>query len=345
MCKMKGTLLVLFALILGFSGAASAQVNTGSISGTVQDTTGATIVGATVAAQNAATGEQHSAVSGSIGQYTLLGLPTGTYKLKVSQPGFKTFEATVEVTVGTSVTVNPQLEVGAASSVIEVSATFGTETNTQTQELSQLVDPTQLAQLPSLNRNPYDFVILSGNVSNGDNTNADMNSNQNLSSRGVGYAINGQREAGTEILLDGVENIGVFTVVAGQTVPVDAIQEFNIITNNFGPEFGRASGGIVNVDTKSGTNDYHGSLFEYNRVSALTANTYGNDSENALAGSIVAPKGHYTRNQFGYNIGGPILKNKLFVFFSEEFVRVRSSASETEDIFDPAFLSLHASQH
>jgi len=338
--RMMQLLLSLAALVLVFSCTANAQVNTGSISGTVHDSSGAAIVGATITATNVATSEQHTTVSGNIGQYTLQGLLPGTYKLKVTNTSFKTLETSLEVTVGSPVTFNPQLEVGSSTTVVEVTAASGTEVNTQTQELSQLVDTNQLAQLPSLNRNPYDFVVLSGNVSNGDNTTSDMGSSQNLASRGVGYAINGQREASTEILLDGVENIGVFTVVAGQTVPVDSIQEFSIITNNYGPEFGRASGGIVNVDTKSGTNSYHGSLFEYNRVSDLTANTFGNDSANAAAGSIVAPKGIYTRNQFGYNIGGPIFKNKLFGFFSQEFVRVRSAASEVEDVFDPAFIAL-----
>jgi hypothetical protein len=337
---MKRFFIVLSILILGFAGAASAQVNTGSIHGTVTDNSGAAVVGATVTATSTGTGEQHTAQAGDLGQYQLLGLNPGVYKVKVSQASFKTFETTVEITVGAPSTVDAKLEVGASTTTVEVTASYGTEVNTQTQELSQLVDTNQLASLPSLNRNPYDFVILSGNVSNGDNTNASMNSSQNLSARGVGYSINGQREASTEILLDGVENIGIFTVVAGQTIPSDSIQEFSIITNNFGAEFGRASGGVVNVDTKSGTNDIHGSLFEYNRTSATTANTYGNDSENALAGSDVAPKGIYTRNDFGFNIGGPILKNKLFAFFSEEFVRVRSASSQTEDVFDPAFIAL-----
>jgi Carboxypeptidase regulatory-like domain len=333
MYKMKGTLLVLFALIFGFCGAASAQVNTGSISGTVHDASGAAIVGAAVSAQNVATGEQHSTVSGDIGQYTMQGLPPGTYRLRASHTSFKTFEATVVVTVGSNTTVIPDLEVGASSSVVEVSASYGTETNTQTQELSQLVDSTQLSQLPSLNRNAYDFVILSGNVSNGDNTTASSDSGQNLSTRGVGYSINGQRESGTEILLDGVENVSIFSVAIGQNVPVDSIQEFSIITNNFSAEYGRASGGVVNVDTKSGTNAIHGSAFEYNRLSAYTANTFNNDVNDL-------PKGIYTRNQFGYSGGGPILKNKLFAFFSEEFVRVRSSSSQTEEILDPAFISM-----
>ena len=345
MLRIRGTLLVFFAFILGFSGVARAQVNTGSISGAVQDASGGAIVGVAITAQNVATGEVHSATSGDIGQYLLPGLPPGTYKLRATQASFKTFEATVEVTVGSNTTVKVSLEVGAASTVIEITAQYTPEVNTQTQELSQLVDSNQLGQLPSLNRNPYDFVAISGNVSSGDNTyamspSATATNGENTSNRGVGFSINGQREASTEILLDGVENIGVFTVVTGQIVPADAIQEFSIITNNFGPEYGRASGGIVNVGSKSGTNDIHGSVYEYNRVSDLTANTYGNDAENAVAGAIVAPKGHYTRNQFGYTIGGPIIKNKLFAFFDEEFTRVRSAGSEVEDVFDPAYLSL-----
>jgi hypothetical protein len=333
MFRIARVLQVLFVFVLGFSATASAQVNTGSISGTVQDSSGAAVVGATVTAQSVATGEEHTTESGNIGQYTLQGLLPGTYRLRTARPGFKTFEATVVVTVGGNATVNASLEVGAASSVVEVTAAYGTEVNTQTQELSQLVDTTQLAQLPSLNRNAYDFVALSGNVSNGDNTTGSMSSSQNSVGRGVGYAINGQRSAGTEILLDGVENVEVFSVNPGQLVPADSIQEFSIITNNFGAEYGRASGGVVNVDTKSGTNEIHGSAFEYNRLSNYTANTFAND----VGGT---PKGTYVRNQFGYSIGGPILKQKLFAYFSEEFVRVRSAANETEDIFDPAFTSL-----
>ena len=323
-------LLVMF--ITGFSINVSAQVDTGSISGIVTDTSGSVIAGAKITAVNTATGVERSAETGGIGEYTLQGLPPGMYKVRAANTNFKTFEATVEVTVGGKVTVNPKLEVGSSTVTVEVTA-GAAEVNTQTQELSQLVDSAQLAQLPSLNRNPYDFVVLSGNVSNGDNTTASMSSAQSMANRGVGYAINGQRESGTEILLDGVENVEVFGVNAGQLVPQDSIQEFSIITNNFSSEYGRASGGVVNVDTKAGTNSYHGSLFEYNRLSDYTANTFAND----VSGT---PKGTYTRNQFGFNAGGPILKNKLFAFFSQEFVRVRSAATQTQDIFDPAFTSL-----
>lgn len=323
---------LLVALIALFSRAARAQVDTGSISGTVRDASGGVIPDAAVTATNVATGVERTVQSGGVGQFSLLGLPPGNYKVRVSKSNFNTFEAIVEVTVGGSFTLNPELSVGSSSSTVEVVA--GTaEVNTQTQELSQLVDSSELAHLPSLTRNPYDFVVVSGNVSAGDSTTNDpMASGQSLSSRGVGYSINGQRESGTEILLDGVENTAVFSVSVGQNVPIDSIQEFSIVTNNFGAEYGRASGGVVNVDSKPGTNSYHGSAFEYNRLSAYTANTFSNDVKGL-------PKGTYTRNQLGYNIGGPILKNKLFASFSEEFVRVRSSSSQTEEVLDPGFIS------
>ena len=154
------------------------------------------------------------------------------------------------------------------------------------------------------------------------------------------------REAGTEILLDGAENIAVFSVGVGVETPVDSVQEYSVITNNFSSEYGRASGGVVNLTTKSGTNQIHGSGWEFNRLSAYTANTYANDAANNAflqsggTGALPDPKGLYTRNMFGFAAGGPILKNKLFIFESTEWTRVRSSASETQEIFDPAFIGL-----
>ncbi len=180
----------------------------------------------------------------------------------------------------------------------------------------------QITDLPTLTRNPYDLVATSGNVAEDTN-----------SGRGAGYAINGQRSANTDILLDGGENVDLFTATVGQSVPLDSVQEFRVVTSNFTAEYGRAGGGVINVTTKSGTNQFHGSLYEFNRVSALAANTYQNDA-NGIA------KPGFTRNQFGYSIGGPIVKNKLFFFSSTEWTRVRSSATITQSIIDPAFLAL-----
>lgn len=325
-------------LALSMALAASpsrAQVTTGDIAGTVMDQSGAMITGATVTVTNVATGAQRRAQTSSTGSYLVTDLEPGTYGITVNSPRFRPYTATVEVTVGGHVTVDAKLSVSSNTTEVQVIGAGGTTVNTQTQEMSQVVDTHQLSELPSLTRNPYDFVILSGNVSNGDNTTANSNSGQNLSSRGVGYAINGQRESGTEILLDGVENVSVFSDDVGEQIPVDAVQEYSVITNNFAAQYGRASGGVVNLTTKTGTNNFHGSAWEFNRLSAYTANTYNN-----VANGL--PKGGYTRNQFGFAFGGPIRKDKLFFFESTEWTRVRSAAVESELIPTPQFLSYTA---
>jgi hypothetical protein len=319
---------------------ASAQVETGQISGTVTDQSGAVIPSATVIIKNVDTNAQRTTHTSATGAYQISGLEPANYQLTVTSTNFKSFAAKVEVTVGAHLSLDAKLSISTGTTEVEVVAEGGAQVNTQTQELSQVVDTQQLAQLPSLTRNAYDFVALSGNVSSGDNTSNSSSSGQNLTSRGVGFSINGQRESGTEILLDGVENVAVFNDGVGENVPVDAVQEYSVITNNYTAEFGRASGGVVNVTTKAGTNAYHGSAWGFNRLSAYTANTYANDAANAAQGSIVAPKGGYTRNQFGYQVGGPIIKDKLFISQSTEWTRVRSAASETEEIFDPTFISM-----
>ncbi len=329
------------AVILIFAlGSGLAQVDTGQIAGTVADQSGAVVAGATITVTNTATNAARTVQSSATGAYVIPSLEPATYQVTVTSSNFQPFKAEVEVTVGSHVTLDAKLSVNASVTEVQVVASGGVQVNTQTQEMSQVVNTQQITSLPSLTRNPYDFVALSGNVSGGDNSTNSMSSGQNLTSRGVGVSINGQRESGTEILMDGVENVAVFGSSVGQEIPVDAVQEYSVITNNFSAEYGRASGGVVNLSTKSGTNQIHGSAWEFNRLSAYTANTYANDAANSFAGSIVAPKGGYTRNQFGFAAGGPLMKNKLFIFESTEWTRVRSSASETQEILDPSFISM-----
>jgi outer membrane receptor protein involved in Fe transport len=319
-----GTLVVANALAFG-------QAETGTIAGVVKDTAGALVTDAQVVVRNVATNAERTTTTGNVGQYSVTALPPGNYAVNVSKSGFKTYAATVEISVGGHSTMDVALAVGTSSTVVEVTAGgAATEVNTQTQEIQQLVDTQQVAQLPSLTRNVYDFVALSGNVSNGDATsNASgatypgVSTGQSIENRGVGFAVNGQRESGTEVLLDGVENVQIFSASVGDVVPVDSVQEYSVITNNFGAEYGRASGGVVNVTTKSGSNNFHGSAWEFNRLSAYTANTYQNDA-------LDLPKGTYTRNMFGFNAGGPLIKNKLFFFETTEWTRVRSQAVESE---------------
>jgi outer membrane receptor protein involved in Fe transport len=333
------------AILLVSGAIASAQVESGQIAGTVTDQSGAVVTGATVTLKNAATGAARTTQTSATGAYLVSGLEPASYQITINSGNFKPFSANAEVTVGGHTTVDARLSVSAETTEVQVVGEGGVAVNTQSQELSQVVDTLQLSHLPSLTRNPYDFVALSGNISSGDNTQGGMsasggNSGQNVSNQGVGVSINGQREAGTEILLDGAENVAVFSVNIGNVTPIDSVQEYSVVTNNFSAEYGRASGGVVNLTTKSGTNSIHGSAWEFNRLSAYTANTYANDAANQAAGSIVDPKGSYTRNVFGFAAGGPIMKNKLFIFESTEWTRVRSSASETQEILDPGFIGL-----
>ncbi len=321
--------------LAAITGSLQAQIEQGQIAGTVTDQSDAVIAGATVTVTNVATSARRQTQSSTTGAYQVTGLEPGNYKVAVTSASFKPFEATAEVTVGGHVTVDAKLSVNSSITEVQVIGAGGAAVNTQTQEMSQVVDTQQLSNLPSLTRNPYDFVLLSGNVSNGDNTSPNMNSGQNLSTRGVGYAINGQRESGTEVLLDGVENLSVFSDEVGEQIPIDAVQEYSIVTNNFAAQYGRASGGVVNLSTKSGTNAFHGGAWEFNRLSDYTSNTYNN-----VANGL--PKGVYTRNQFGFMGGGPIKRDKLFFFESTEWTRVRSAAVESELIATPQFLSYTA---
>jgi outer membrane receptor protein involved in Fe transport len=329
---------LMVSLLLGmllFTAAAFAQVESGQIAGTVTDESGAVVPNASVTVKDLGTGSVRTTKSSAIGTYVVVGLEPGTYSVTATAPSFKTFTSNVEVTVGGHETMDAKLSVSANVTQVQVVAAGGTAINTQTQELSQVVDTQQLSTLPSLTRDPYDFVVLSGNVSNGDNTTDSAMSSQNLTSRGVGYAIDGQRQTGTEILLDGVENVSVFSQTVGEQIPIDSVKEYSVVTNNFSAEYGRASGGVVNLTSKAGTNAFHGGAWEFNRLSAYTSNTYNN----VVLG---LPKGTYTRNQFGYDIGGPIKKDKLFFFDSTEWTRVRSQAIESELIPTPQFLAYTA---
>jgi hypothetical protein len=324
--------------IMFLSGAiASAQVESGVISGIVTDQSGATIADATVTATNLNTNATRTTKSSNGGSYSISGLGPATYQVSVESGNFKPFSGRIEVTTGGHGTLDAKLSVSGATTEVEVIAEGGAQVNTQTQDLSQVVDRQQIENMPSLTRNPYDFVALSGNISAGDSSNSGdqrMGGNtQNATTRGVGYNINGQRSSGTEILLDGVENIDLFSDGVGIVVPIDAMQEFRITTNNFEPQYGRASGGIVNVTTRAGGNAFHGDAWEFNRLSSYTANTVTNSQEGL-------PKGLYTRNQFGFAVGGPVLKDKLFFFASTEWTRVRSSASLLGGVPTPQFLAL-----
>ena len=299
------------------------QAETAQITGTVYDPSGAAIPNASVAVKSADTGALRELTTSASGAYMATDLLPGDYLVTATAPGFVQIQQRVTTTVGAKLALDLHLEVGKASTVVEVSAS-AIQVNTETQTLSTVVNQTELRELPTLTRNPYSLVAISGNVSDG-----------GTMSRGVGYAINGQRESSTNILLDGAANNDEFTTGPGQSVPLDSIGEFSILTNNFTAEFGRASGGVVNVITKSGTNQFHGTAYEFNRVSDLSSNSFNNNAYGL-------PKSVFARNQFGYSAGGPIKKDKLFVFSSTEWIRIRSNANAEVVLPDANLISAAA---
>ena len=320
--KATASLLAVFLLLSLGLASAFAQTETGQITVKAVDEKGAVVAGATVSVKSAGTGAERTTTTNEEGTATITNLQSGIYDITVTGSGFAPNKQQIQVTVGARLSIDFSLSATAKGETITVVAgEAGAEINTQTQELSDVISTKQITDLPTLTRNPYDLVGISGNVSPAD-----------PSGRGSGYAINGQRAASTNILLDGGENVDTFTAVVGQSIPLDAVQEFRVITSNFSAEYGRASGGIVNVATKAGSNAFHGSLYEFNRVSALASNDFDSNAQGL-------EKGTFTRNQFGYSAGGRVIKDKLFFFSSTEWTRIRSSQEVISMVPSPALIA------
>lgn len=291
------------------TGMAYGQSQNGSISGIVTDASGAVVPNATVSVTNVATGAVRTITTNSAGEYDIEGLPPQDYKATVTAAGFgSTTTATFNVAVGSNNKINAQLSVQQDTTRVEVTADSLSGINVENAEQSQVINTTQIVELPTETRNPYAFVALSGNV----------DVDPTGTNRGVGVALGGARSASTEILLDGIENTQLFSVGVATQTPVDAVQEYRVISSNYGPEYGRASGGVVNVVTKSGTNSFHGSAWEFYRPSTFA-------SVSAFNKANGVSQGRFVRNEFGFVVGGPIIKNKLFAFGGNEWLRVRSN--------------------
>ena len=307
------------------SPALFAQRGTGEISGTVKDPSGRILVRTKIAAVEINTSSVRNTLTNDEGLYSFPGLQSGDYEVSVEVAGFTRFSARVHVAVGSHIPMDPILSLKPIQNNLTVLGEGGIQVETQTQMLSQVISGLQLTELPTLTRNPYDLAVLAGDISPGD-----------PAGLGVGVAINGQRAASTNITLDGAENTNSYEATVGQAVPLDSVSEFRISQSTFTAEYGRASGGMVDVETRSGANQFHGSLYEFNRIAAFAANSYDNNAHEL-------PRAVFTRNQFGYAAGGPILKDRLFFFQSTEWTRVRSEQTLYNLVPTPEFIADAAS--
>ena len=199
----------------------------------------------------------------------------------------------------------------------------GVAVQTENADLGRIITPHEMSELPSLTRSPFDFIaVIPGAALSNDQL-------------GVAFAVNGSRTQSANYLLDGSENNDTFMSAPAQDVPLDSIQEFNVQTNQFSAEYGRNSGFTANIITKAGTNEFHGSLYDYIRNSTLAANTYDNNSQGF-------PRLVFNRHQFGGTFGGPIQQKKLFFFGSLEPVRVRSNTTNSFYVPTPQLLAISA---
>ena len=303
--------------------AAAAQTETGRISGTVVDATGGILPGATVTAKAVGTGATRTVTTDSSGQFVFANLPPGAYEIVAELSGFNASTMKGTLTVGGALNAEMKLDIAGAKENVNVVAEVP-RINTTNSEVAVTINETQIRELPTITRNVYDLVAVAGNVAR-----------DAESDRGTGYAINGQRSASTNVLLDGSANNDEFDATIGQEVPLDSVQEFSIISSNFSAQYGRATGGIVNVATKSGTNMFRGTGYEFFRNDNMAANTYDNNSSEI-------EKGEFTRHQLGGSLGGPIKRDKMHFFGNLEYIRVRSIDTEISWVPTPQFIAASA---
>ncbi len=331
--NMKFTFLI-FSLVFCLSALAFGQAETAQISGTVVDPTNAVVPGATVTATSTQTGFTRTVTTNGEGYYVISNVQPSIYEISIKSGNFQEFKLTREISVAANVVVNATLSATAGQATVDVVANTSdvAEVNTTDQTVSEVVTNKQILELPTITRDPYQFVTTLGNVSEGDN-----------GGRGVGVAINGQRSASTSILLNGGENVDTFTAQPGQTVPLDSVQEFRVVTGTFTADFGRATGGVVNLITKSGQNNFFGTAYIFNRNSKFASAGFDANARITAADRAngVKARQNFNRNQFGGSVGGPIFKNKLLFFLNPELTRIRSTGSLTALV--PSATSIAAS--
>lgn len=324
------------ALIGMSSSSIWGQEVTANIVGTVTDPSGAPIKNATVTAADVDRGTTWNATTNDDGVYNLLRLPIGTYKVKVTFQGFETVEHDpFTLVLNQTARVNVQMQVGKVSTAVEVISSTPL-LQTETTEVSTVIDANTNVSLPLASRNYLQLTLLAPGVTNVDPNG--MREAQNMLNSGRPY-INGNREQANEYLIDGVLNSEDKNNETGYSPSIDAIQEFNLITQNASAEFGNYQGGVVSVSTKSGTNNFHGDLFEFFRSDYLDANlasaawtegvNNGQLGYNALG---VAEKPEFRYNQFGATFGGPIIKNKLFFFADYQGQRIVNSGPTSAQV-------------
>jgi hypothetical protein len=315
-----GLLTSLFLIILmGFySPLAWGQITSGSLTGVVTDPSGAVVPGAKVVLTDVNKGYDYAATTDAVGRYLITNLPPSNYKLTVHNPGFMAFtQKGITLDVGTRLSVDVHLQLGATAQTVEVAATAPLMA-TQDAVTGQEVNRNLINGLPLYGRSVMDLAYLAPGVTSGIGVAYGPNQSPN------DFVSNGGRNATNEILIDGVSATGndpATTVVAVLYTPsVDAVQEFKLVQNNYSAEEGMSGNTYINMVMRSGTNSFHGSVYEYLRNQALNANNF---FSNEAGGHLPAVR----QNNYGLTFGGPIRKDKTFFFVDWEGFRTHSGTT------------------
>src|SRR3984885_7808711 len=326
------TMLLLAFAVISLCVGAFAQGGSGELTGLVTDPTGAVITGASVKLTNTSTGEERTSTTTAAGTYRFPALPVvGTYTLEISPQGFKSSVVKdIIMSVGTIVTRDVKLEVGQTTEQVTVEA--GAQlVQTEDSALSQNIDRQVWTNMPLEDRSQNEFMGLIAGAEP---------AQEAMLGTDRGPAVNGTRSGTGNFMVEGFSNndqgLGGGSTVSGPggaltTISPDAIQEYRVIDGTPSAEYGQAGGFVTDTVLKSGTNQWHGSLFEYNRIQALAANSWFSN----LAGQ----QDHLIRHQFGGSVGGPIIKDKTFFYFTVEAHRLRTSTPVTANTITSDFLN------
>src|SRR5947208_7157854 len=316
---------ILVLIALGTNWRAFAQTATATIVGVVKDTSGALIPGVSITVKHTETGQTRTAISSDSGSYNVPLLPVGAYEISTMMPGFKQqLRSGITLVVGQQAVIDLTLEVGAAAEQVTVSEEAPL-VNTTLSSTSGLITEQQVKDLP-LNGRSFDRLLeLNAGV---------VNNSSNMGGGGgfPAFSVAGHRQETNRFLINGVDWIGgnathQFMTPSGassQLLGFEAVREYNVLEHTYGAEYGKRAGGQVSIVTSSGTNQWHGDLFEYLRNSALDARNF-----------FEVAKGPFKRNQFGGAIGGPLKKDKAFVFGNYEGFRERLAQSSRPIVPDP----------
>jgi hypothetical protein len=307
----------ILVLILLSTGAGVAQTQRGSVRGTIYDQNRAVVRGAQVKLNNRGTGETRTTNSDADGEYTLSSLRPGSYRLLVTASGFATFPEEFDLKVGQELRIDASLQISTVSDPYELFVTPD-EKKKDSASLGTVIENRQVTGLPLDGRNFYELTLLvPGAVPAAQGSAGSVRGD-------FAFSVNGAREDSNNYLLDGVYNVDPKLNTFGVRPPVDAIREFENLTSTYDASFGRSAGAQVNVVLKSGSNDFHGSVYEFYRGGSLDARNY--------FAPATEPAPTYNRNQFGFSLGGPIQKDKTFFFTDYEGTRAHEGITRIANV-------------